>query len=218
MSPQERQRPGERGLSATREGAEQMEARQMTIHEWTVVSYRNGATTAHTVNLHELTCSCEDYQYNVEGAEICDHIALANHYADRTMDVKAALDHEMRSQMLELERISRQLERRASGLEAEQAAADSAGDSGGSQPTADEWDGNPVEATKSLLRDAGWPVDQLEIWVHEDLGSVQIDNQIRDDGEWDEFNDWAYNQGFLGYDRDDYINYIKPSLFPEVFG
>lgn len=47
-------------------------------HEYNVLSARNGSVTKHYVSVGETpTCTCEDYQYNRDGQEVCAHIAAA---------------------------------------------------------------------------------------------------------------------------------------------
>jgi hypothetical protein len=216
---QQQQRQAKKGSMANEiDGFSDLYPRQTTIHEWRVLSRRNDSVTAHKVDVSDLSCTCEDMAYNKEDNQVCDHVAAALFACERTMDVQAALDHEMRTQMLELKDSVRAIERRAAGVQADIAHEQANATAGDSQPSSDEWTGDPVEAFKSLLRDDGLDPDDFDIWVHEDLGSLQVEiDGFLDD---DEFQQWVdLSDGIdLSYDGDDDVNYLKEDRFPEVLG
>lgn len=215
----QQQRQAKKGSMANEiDGFSDLYPRQTTIHEWRVLSKRNDSVTAHKVNVSDLTCTCEDMAYNKEDNQVCDHVAAALFAAERQLDVQAALDHEMRTQMLELKDSVRAIERRATGVYADAAHEQANGTAGDSQPSSDEWTGDPVEAFESLLRDAGLDPDDFDIWVHGDMGSLQVDQDGYLDS--DEFDEWVdlSNDLDMGYDGDEEINYLKEDRFPEVLG
>jgi len=218
MTQQQQKTAVDGSIASETEWVENLYPRQTTIHEWRVLSRRNGSVTAHEVNIQDLTCTCEDMQFNLEGNQVCDHLAAALFQADRTMDVKAALDHEMRKQMLDLKDSVRAIERRAAGVKADVAYEEANGTAEGSDSTADEWTGDPVEEFEALLRDAGLDPDDFEVWVNDQFGSLQVDQ----DGylETDEFEDWVdFSNGLdMDYDGDEDVNFLQPERFPEVFG
>lgn len=61
-----------------------------------VLSWRNGGLRTHKVNTDQLTCTCEDFNYNVDRneMEVCDHLAYAVYHApkDRDVDQEAFLN------------------------------------------------------------------------------------------------------------------------------
>jgi hypothetical protein len=79
-------------------GFGELYARHVGGNNYRVLSLRNGSVTAHTVNVHALTCSCEDMEYNTDGAEVCDHLAVALFQAPARISVE---DHVL-NQLLEL--------------------------------------------------------------------------------------------------------------------
>jgi hypothetical protein len=218
MTRQQQKQAVDGSVASETEWTDSLYPRQVTIHEWRVLSRRNGSVTAHEVDVSDLTCTCEDMQFNKEDNQVCDHLAAALFYADRTMDVQAALDHEMRTQMLDLKDSVRAIERRAAGVQADVAHDQANATAGDSQPSTDTWDGDPVEEFEALLRDAGLDPDDFDIWVHEDMGSLQVDQDGYLDS--DEFDEWVSlsNDLDMGYDGDEEINYLTADEFPEVFG
>jgi len=67
-------------------GFAMLKARQLTIHQWRVFSWRNETLTAHKVNLLNLSCGCGDQKWNQDDPGICDHLAVAGFAAEQTMD------------------------------------------------------------------------------------------------------------------------------------
>jgi hypothetical protein len=120
--------------------------------------------------------------------------------------------------MLDLKDSVRAIERRAAGVQADAAHEQATATAGDSQPSSDTWTGDPVKAFKSLLRDDGLDPDNFNIWVHEDMGSLQVDQDGYLDS--DEFDEWVAfsNDLDMGYDGDEEINYLKEERFSEVFG
>jgi len=192
--------------------------RQVTIYEWRVLSWRNDTITAHKVNIEELRCTCSDAEYRRENPEVCDHVAVALYEASRQLDVGDALSDQMYTQMQDLERHVRAIERRASGIEAEAAAAGAATDSEGAASQSDGFDGDPVEYMESYLRDAGLDPGDFEIWVDDEYGSLQVEQEgyLSDD----EFSTWVDLKDDLGmgYDGENDRNYLQADDFGEVFG
>lgn len=71
-------------------GFDQLAAREVDGNQYRVLSWRNDSVTAHRVNIHALTCTCEDEAYNTEGHEICDHLAKALFVAPAKPDMTEA--------------------------------------------------------------------------------------------------------------------------------
>jgi hypothetical protein len=197
-------------------GFSKLKARQVSIDSWRVLSWRNGGITAHEVDIRELTCDCMDMAAQKRDAQICDHLAVALHSAPRTLDVGDAISEQMLEQMLELDDHVRAIERRASGIEAEQSAQSTASTESSAQSGSGGFDGDPVDQFQAVLESNGIDHTAYDIWVDEDRGSLQID----DDGYIPEsqFEKWkALRQELdIGYDADDDVNYITPDQFDEV--
>jgi hypothetical protein len=196
----------------------QLKARQISIHEWRVLSWRNGAITAHSVDIDELSCSCMDMQTQKANAEICDHLAAALHGASRTLDVGDAISEQMLEQMLELDEHMRALERKATGIEADAAAASTESTESTAQSESSGFDGDPVEYMKSMLRDAGIDPDAFGIRIDDSTGRLEVykDDYIEEYNAWRELSDDLD----MGYDPegDLDINTLPADRFSEVFG
>jgi len=216
MSQQRQQGP--QAISDAVNGFDQLEARQVTIHEWRVLSYRNGTLTAQQVNIETLDCTCLDLEYNQRGPEICDHIAVALHHATRKMEVGDAISHELHQQMLELDEVAQSLARRASGLEGESTGADAESTESADNGSQDGFSGDPTEAFRSLLLDAGLDPAAFDFWVDRERGSLQVDQDgYLEEGDFDTWVDFS-DRLDLGYDGDNDVNYLTADRFPEVFG
>lgn len=141
-------------------GFSQLHARQQTIHTWSVLSHRNSGLTAHKVDTRELTCTCEDMEYNTDGSEVCDHIAAALYQQSANMDVGTALNFDLHERITEVETAAGRLEQKATTLSSEIAAQNTAepypGDeSAGAEP--EEVDTTPsddAQAAADKLKDA----------------------------------------------------------------
>jgi len=198
-------------------GFKQLEARQISIHEWRVLSYRNGDITAHEVDIKELTCDCMDLQMQKRDAEICDHIAVALHHAPRKLDVEQSLSEQMLEQMLELDKHMRALERRATGIEAETAAEPAQNGHSGSQSDSSGFSGDPVDQMQATLESAGLDHTSFDVRIDESSGRLEV----LKDGYIEDFNDWKQlsNELDMQYEKSggEDINYIESSRFAEVF-
>lgn len=57
---------------------ENLTADQTGPVHYTVTSARNGSVTQHRVNIMGRTCTCEDMEHNVDGNEVCAHLAYVS--------------------------------------------------------------------------------------------------------------------------------------------
>jgi hypothetical protein len=198
-------------------GFSQLQARQVSVDEWRVLSWRNGGITAHEVDIRELTCDCMDMQAQKRDAQVCDHIAVALHSAPRTLDVGDAISEQMLEQMLELDSHVRAIERRATGIEAEQAAEPTESTESTAQSESSSFDGDPVEYMESYLRDAGLDPDAFEVRIDSRSGRLEV----LKDGYIDDYQGWIDLSEDMGLeyekDGDDDINYLPAERFGEVF-
>jgi len=198
-------------------GFKQLEARQISIHEWRVLSYRNGGITAHEVDIKELTCDCMDLQMQKRDAEICDHIAVALHHAPRKLDVEQSLSEQMLEQMVELDKHMRALERRATGIEAEQAAEPAQNGHSGTESDSSGFSGDPVDQMQATLESAGLDHTSFDVRIDESSGRLEVlkDGYIDDFSAWVDLSDELDMQYEESGGED--INYIESSRFAEVF-
>lgn len=168
------------------DGFGQMNARQQTIHKWLVTSWRNDSTTAHMVNLLEASCTCEDYQFNLDDGEACAHILKANHQAQAQMDVGEALNFDLIARVNDLNDAVDAIERRATGVAAEAVRepseasdSDTASSNGGGsteQPEDDSLVLDGVDATD----DEQAALDELQSWFNKAAGFNGFDGEIID--------------------------------------
>lgn len=112
---------GTKKIAEVVDGFSQMNARQQTIHKWSVTSWRNDSQTIHHVNLLKGSCTCKDKQYNRGDDEACAHIMKANHQAQGQMDAGEAINHDLHKHVLELRQHVQTIERRSAGVQADRA-------------------------------------------------------------------------------------------------
>lgn len=208
---------GPQAIGQAINGFEQLEARQITIHEWRVLSYRNGDITAHEVDIKELTCDCMDLQMQKQDAQICDHIAVALHHAPRKLDVEQSLSEQMLEQMLELDKHMRALERRATGIEAETAAESAQNGHSTAQSDSSGFDGDPVDQMQATLESAGLDHTSFDVRIDESTDRLEVlkDGYIDDFSAWVDLSDELDMQYEESGGED--INFIESSRFAEVF-
>jgi len=198
-------------------GFEQLEARQISIHEWRVLSYRNGGITAHEVDIKQLTCSCMDMQMQKRDAQICDHVAVSLHHAPRKLDVEQSLSEQMLEQMLELDKHMRALERRATGIEAEAAAEPAENGHSTAQSDSSGFDGDPVDQMQARLESAGLDHTSFDVRIDESSGRLEVLKA----GYIDDFSAWVDLSDKLDMSYEESggedINFIEADRFAEVF-
>lgn len=200
------------------EGMEYMQARQQTIHCWTVTSARNGGHTVHQVNLHERTCTCEDFEFADDDHYACDHILLANHRATRQMDIGDALQYDLVERTKQLEQHVQTIEQRsldiaATATQPDPDPADDGSDNGGSSG------GSPLDGFDDLSEGP----DPLQTLIENEFGSdppvvcKEIDDgwEIKphlkqmSDSMLDDFDDWTGPEG------SDFVSPIWPDDYED---
>jgi hypothetical protein len=192
--------------------------RPVGINRFVVLSLSAGGFTAYQCNIDELTCECRDLAFNREEGEICKHLAAALYQSPEIStpdtDVVRSLSNDLEGIHDEIDHLAQQL----TVVESELTAVDTPSDDDTEAEDNDSFDGDPVEYFESLLRDKGLPVDAFNVYIDDELGSLQVeqDGYLEDD----EFNDWVEfsNQLELGYDGDSDRNYLQATRFGEVFG
>jgi hypothetical protein len=193
-------------------------ARQVDTHEYRVLSLRNRSVTAHQVDIEALSCSCKDEAYNQDDPEICDHVATALFAADQGMSFESYAGHHLETLVSRAHEAVRSIEDVRDVAQAAQSANAEAAAQDGSDPDTMAWNGDPVEEFKALLRDAGLDPDVFKLWVDDDRGSLQVDQDgYLEDGDFGTWVDLSDDLD-LGYDGDADVNYLPAEDFPEVFG
>jgi hypothetical protein len=209
---------GPQAIGQAVNGFEQLEARQISIHEWRVLSYRNGGITAHEVDIKQLTCDCMDMHENRQDPQVCDHLAVALHHAPRKLDVEQSLSEQMLEQMLQLDEHMRALERRATGIEAEQTAAPAQDGHSGTESEQSSFSGDPVDQMQAELESVGLDHTAFDVRTDDRSGRLEVVlvGNIDDFSAWVDLSD-ELDMGYDPVDGED-INYIEQQRFSEVFG
>ena len=205
-------------LSERMNGFEDLDVSQGAYHEYRVLSTRNGTITAHEVNVVDLSCSCQDAQFNKQGNEVCAHLAkcLLSHSSSIEEDAIATRD--MRIQLDRVAKIKRDLENirdvERSVREANaQAAADTSGEDEEPKGTTD-----PVELAEKFMERNGIDPAGFDISVHDQFGSVNIALAGCDDETRKEWKQLAMDTDGIMWDGDEKQNFIKEGKISEVFG
>jgi hypothetical protein len=170
---------------------------RMTGHVWaTVVSTRgDGNPTAYRVNLQDLTChgpdgdTCPDMKHNVEGAEVCDHIATAIYQAPRQPQLDAlAIDGlvdimDMAQEAADAAHNTAKVMERAQATAATQAAAETdteTDDRPSLEETTPDPDVDPQEAADELQAAYDDVVDDMQVQAANGLVWVQTGRDTPD--------------------------------------
>ena len=204
-------------LSERLNGFEDLDVSQVAYHEYRVLSTRNGTVTAHETNVVDLSCTCQDAQFNREGQEVCAHLAkcLLTHQSSIEEDAIATRD--MRIQVDRVAQIKRDLEdirnvessiRSANA----QAAADTSSEDEEPKGTTD-----PVAMAKDFMERNGIDPTGFDISVHDRYGSVNISLDGCTDETRVEWKDLAQETDGIMWDGDEMQNFIKEDRIGEVF-
>lgn len=154
--------------------------RQVTIHTWRVMHLRNPNTgtgnKVYEVNLNAMECSCPDWNYRKgESPAVCKHMAAALYAAPGTMDVGDALSFDTLELGREVRDLAENLQRRVTGLEADQAAASAP--QGGSSPSPDV---DPSDAAQRLQDAYDAVVEDMQVRATESYVWVQTGQDTPD--------------------------------------
>jgi len=167
-----------------------MSVRQTGINQFSVVNYRTG--TVHHVNVREITCDCDDMQYNKdsESEVVCKHIQKAVHQAPTSVEMDQAFLELVRDELDRLNTTSRRLEQIASSMEA---GAYASGDSSTSGDTPAD-----TSSGSSSGPDASTAADKLKTAFDDVVDDMQV--QANDGYVWfqtgqDTPDDWPYPGG-----------------------
>jgi hypothetical protein len=152
--------------------------RQVAHHRYVVLSLRNDGVSGHHVALNddgEFGCTCEDYSYNQEGSEICDHIAVAIYEAPKTVRIADEIVTDLAREFRNIERATAAAEDAADALEgalvnardaeASDAVADATDEAQAESPPGRDVD--PMDAADRLQDAFDDVVEDMQVQAHE---------------------------------------------------
>jgi len=185
-----------------------MRARQVTIHQWRVLSYGGDSLTAYEIDTLDMSCSCEDQQHNNTGGEVCKHLAKALYTADARMDVGDALRYNLDEQAQRIERQAERLTQAATAAEADATAQDTAESveeaNESVAPESDPVDTEAAESAAQELQDAfDTAVDDMQVEANGGVVFFQTGRDTPDS--------WPYPGGSKTFDvltDPDHVMYI----------
>ena len=204
-------------LSERLNGFEDLDVSQVAYHEYRVLSTRNGTVTAHETNVVDLSCTCQDAQFNREGQEVCAHLAKCLLVHSPTIEEDAIASRDMRIQLDRVAQIKRDLEdirdTERSVREANaQAAADTSSEDEEPKGTTD-----PVDMAENFMAEHGIDPTGFDISVHDRYGSVNISLDGCTDETRVEWKDLAQETDGIMWDGDEMQNFVKEDRIGEVF-
>lgn len=193
-------------------------ARQYSFSDWRVLSLRNDEVTAHTVDLGELTCTCEDQQMNQQGQGVCDHLAVTLLEARKHRAVEEFMLTEISQASDELATAAEHAVDAASAVE--DALVDVRDTEAGqaAEASAAEPDAGPVEAVEQFFDRTGIDTSGLDIYEDDQYGSVQVETDGLSDADYDTFINTCQSTDAINWDADNSRNFIKPDDVDEVTG
>jgi len=181
-----------------------------------VLNTANEPPTIYAVDIDEISCTCEHGQRGPADGRSCKHLAKAmlahpdyNDSAEFLVrDLSVVVDRAAQAAR-ELEE-TRDLAQTKVNADAAHAAAQD-----GSEESEDI---DPVDALEAKLDALGLDSDDFDIWVDDDLGSLQFEQDgYLDDDEYSTLMDWVTDDDVaVNWDSDAERNYIKQDDFAEV--
>jgi hypothetical protein len=200
------------------ESFEDLYPRRVGLDDYVVLSLSEGGFTAYEVGLNPMECSCPDYRMQRDGPDICKHLAATLYQQPTFTDVDEDVLTTVANEMSELREEVGEAVRKGTEAKAEAAVAMGSGDELDSEEEEGAEVSDPVGRFEALLRDAGLDPGAFDLFVDQQLGSLQIDQtgylESDEFGTWTEISDDLD----LGYDPDDDVNYLTPDRFEEVLG
>jgi hypothetical protein len=148
-----------------------MSVRQVALNTFAVLNYGEG--TAYTCHVRDLTCECEDTEYNNgEGAgEVCKHLQKALFEAPTNVEMDQAMLQLVRDELDRLNTSSRRLEQVATSMESaaytdttETAQSAAAGDASDSGPDASAQAERLQEAFDEVIDDMQVKAHAGKVW------------------------------------------------------
>lgn len=165
------QAAGQRKIGDEVEGWEMMAARQLSLYEYRVLSWRSGLSV-YCVDLRDPSCTCPDQQYNRTDGEVCAHISKALYVAKPHLRLEDWALRDVNTLLNEMERAASEM------AELVETATDSEAESMARQLDREErpdderrvtreTDADHVKAVSLWLEECGVPTDKLQVWQAE---------------------------------------------------
>ena len=165
-----------------------LKPRKVGLNEYRVLSARNGSVTVHEVDLMNMSCTCEDMEYNKSDQEVCAHLTKALLDADDP-DMEeiglANVSNLMRQTQSALENANNAREvfertREAMWAEKEEAAKNESteSDTETTETPTDSREDPVAKVRQAMTKQYGLPeenVKNLNIYEHDEYGSIQIE-------------------------------------------
>jgi hypothetical protein len=148
--------------------------------------------------------------------EICDHIAVALYQESVHLDVDQALITDLQEVLHDIEESARKVDDTAEILEDGLVDMRTTEAAQTAETTTTSSDRDPVDRLEDTLQSEGFIPSAVDIWVDDELGSLQFEPDDMDQDQFDQFGDWCRSTDGVGWDRDEYRNYIKSDDFDEV--
>lgn len=159
---------------------------QTGLNHYRVLSARNGHPTAHKVDLTDMSCTCEDMEWNREGREVCAHVARVMVDARQQIDLSGLAASEIAQLMtsanaaLEKAKDARDTYNRTQEAnEVAERTETAESDTADSQEVPTDDRENPAAKVRNAMESqygvSSDDMDDVDVWVHDEYGSVQIE-------------------------------------------
>jgi hypothetical protein len=155
-------------------GFAELYPREITHNVWAVLSLRNDGVTAHRVDVTDLSCTCEDMDYNQEGNGICDHLAVALYESPKRKTIAEDVTADLATMMNRLDKASEDARETADALEGSLIAQRDA--DAGTAADADTTSSQPKQDDSPPGRDidAGDAADRLQSAYDDVVEDMQV--------------------------------------------
>lgn len=209
--------------------------------EYMVLSARNGQPTAHTVDLSNPSCTCEDMVFNRDDNEVCAHVCAAAMVHEEYLSVEENLAAVLMNQTATVRDVVEQA--RDAAQQTEQALVGARDHQAGAAAEPSEPDPEPADPIETTGEDQGTDtlsaISTAQDWVDSqfikpalvEIGSAKRRVQGRDvecveldcdyDAEDAAHETWSgimSSKDSIYWDGDEYVNYVPVPDVPEVFG
>lgn len=197
---------------------EGLKAARVGLNQYRVLSVDDDGVRAYEVDLHDLSCDCEHGQQGPSDGSVCRHISKAmlvhpsaEFLEDMTFEALSSLYRDAQS-AYEAAQDARETWQTKQTAEARAAAEEAA------EPSQDPGLSN-VEKVELWLEDNGIPSGKVEVFEHEEFGSINFDTagSLSDD-EFSDYLDLCQQTDGVSFDSDAGVNFIKAADVDEVTG
>lgn len=133
--------------------------------QYRVLTWRNGSLRVHQVNTCDVTCTCEDFEYNVNDGdmEVCDHIAYAVYHAPKDRDVDQEAFLNLIGVLSEMNDYKNALEQRRNQMDSADAESAETNDRPSLEETTPEPTHDPQEKAEELQQAFDGVVEDMQV-------------------------------------------------------